>query len=85
LTKNGLGLGPEPRDQHQGLSCLRACVEAHPQLALHVFGHIHEGAGRGLLSRPGLEPLVWVNATTVDVAYARVHQPVSIEFVPLSV
>jgi len=54
-------LGPDPPDPHQGSHSLRTFVERHSSLRLHVFGHIHEGAGRGSLERAGLPPLAWVN------------------------
>jgi Icc-related predicted phosphoesterase len=63
------------RDPHQGSHSLRAAVEAHPALRLHVFGHIHEGYGEGLLDRPGREPLAWLNAASVDERYERQQAP----------
>lgn len=72
-------VGDEPRDPHQGSSSLRTAVEAHPALRLHVFGHIHEGYGQGLLDRPGLTPLTWLNAASVDSAYRPVNPPLVVE------
>jgi Icc-related predicted phosphoesterase len=42
---------------------------------LHVFGHIHEGAGR--VERDGV---VFVNASTCDVRYRPVQAPVVVEW-----
>jgi Icc-related predicted phosphoesterase len=67
------------RDPHQGSHSLRAALEAHPALRLHVFGHIHEGYGRGLLDRPGREPLAWLNAASVDERYEPGHDPLVVE------
>jgi Icc-related predicted phosphoesterase len=74
------GLGTDPRDPHQGSHSLRAAVEAHPTLRLHVFGHIHEGFGQGSLERAGLPPLAWVNAARVDGDYRPVNEPIMVEF-----
>lgn len=65
------GLGTASRDPHQGSHSLRAVVETHQALRLHVFGHIHEGYGQGLLDRVGRAPLAWVNASSVDERYEQ--------------
>ena len=67
------------RDPNQGSTSLRAAVERHPVLRLHVFGHIHEGHGRGVLVREALTPLIWVNAARVDAGYRPVHEPIAVE------
>jgi len=67
------------RDPHQGSTSLRAVVDRHPALRLLVFGHIHEGHGRGVLRRNGLTPLSWVNAARVDADYRPVHEPIVVE------
>jgi len=75
------GLGTEGLDRHQGSHSLRATVEAHPALRLHVFGHIHEGYGQGLLDRPGRVPLTWLNAASVDERYEPGHAALLVELV----
>jgi Icc-related predicted phosphoesterase len=70
------------RDPHQGSQSLRAAVEALPALRLHAFGHIHEGYGQGVLERPGLEPLPWLNAASVDERYASRNSPIAVELSP---
>jgi len=72
-------LGPDLRDPHQGSHSLRTFVERHSSLRLHVFGHIHEGAGRGSLERAGLPPLAWVNAARVDGDYRPLHAPIIVD------
>lgn len=52
-------------DPHRGSASLRAVVEQLPALKLHVFGHIHEGHGRGDLPQGA----VWANCSLVDAAY----------------
>ena len=58
-------------DPHQGSPTLRALVDRHPTLRLHVFGHIHEGYGDGALANGGR----WVNASAVDEAYRPLNAP----------
>ena len=72
-------LGDDVRDPHQGSHSLRAAVEAHPALRLHVFGHIHEGYGQGLLDRHGQAPLAWLNAASIDERYEPGHTPLVVE------
>lgn len=71
------GLGA--RDSHQGSTSLRAFVETHEALRLHVFGHIHEDYGQGQLDRAGLPTLAWVNAARVDGAYRPRNKPIVVE------
>jgi Icc-related predicted phosphoesterase len=66
------GLTPEP---NVGSRSLRRLVDEHAALRLHVFGHIHGGAGQGLLANGA----TWVNASAVDGDYQPVHKPVVVK------
>jgi hypothetical protein len=73
------GHGADPLNPHAGSSSLRYVVERHQSLRLHVFGHIHQGYGQGLLEREGLPALPWVNASSVSDEYVPGHAPVVVE------
>lgn len=73
---HGLATG---RDAHQGSHSLRSALEAHSALRLHVFGHIHESYGQGLLDRPGQAPVAWLNAALVDERYEPRNDPIVVE------
>lgn len=59
-------------DPHLGSRSLRGVINDHATLRLHVFGHIHEGAGQGRLANGA----TWVNASAVDGDYQPVHPPI---------
>jgi Icc-related predicted phosphoesterase len=49
-----------------------------PKLKLMVFGHIHEGYGKGVTERVTGETLRWVNASHMDGAYRPVNPPIEV-------
>lgn len=47
---------------------------------LHVFGHIHEGYGRGSYGTRGNNQVChWVNASSVDSEYRQVNKPIIVD------
>lgn len=63
------GYNPDP---HTGSPSLRKLVDDHPTLQLHVFGHIHEGHGQGILENGA----IWANASVLNDAYKAVFEPI---------
>lgn len=60
--------------EHTGSTSLAARIAELSDLRLHVFGHIHEGRGRGFY-RPGCE---WANVALLDENYDRYPQAVEV-------
>jgi Icc-related predicted phosphoesterase len=51
-----------------------------PNLKLMVFGHIHEGYGKGVTERVTGETLRWVNASHMDGQYRPVNPPIVVDW-----
>lgn len=66
--------------EHQGCQDLRRRLEHLHSLKLHVFGHIHESAGREEIPwhSPG-QRVTFVNAATCNRAYRPVNPPVVVD------
>lgn len=72
----GVGDGGDER-RHGSASLLRRVQQLRP--LLHVFGHIHGGAG---VFRQGDLPTAFVNAAVCDNDYRPVQKPILVELVP---
>lgn len=60
--------------EHAGCYDLNQRVQALPKLKLHVFGHIHSGAGKY-----DRENKIYVNASVCNEAYKPVNSPIVVD------
>lgn len=67
------GLPRSKEREHLGCSLLKKKVE-ELQPRLHIYGHIHGGAGTRRLGRT-----IMVNAAQLDDRYQHVHEPIVVE------
>lgn len=63
---------------HVGCLRLRERVGELKQLKLHVFGHVHEGAGIRMPANGRRFPM-FVNASQLDGQYRHVHEPIEVD------
>lgn len=72
------GINDRTANNGRGAGCelLRNRVEELSNLKLHVFGHIHEAYGQ---TRVGENGPLFVNASSLDLRYQLVNEPVVVE------
>ena len=75
-----LGVGDQGDGHRLGSASLLQRVEAVRPL-VHVFGHIHTGAG--VFSHEGVDT-AFINAAVCDDDYKPVQKPILVELVPAS-